>query len=223
MGTPLLDILIPVCHRPHKVLALVASIRATTPDARVLFITDPSDGVEQDAISQADCEWIATGARTYAEKINAGVRHTDGEWVVFAADDLIFHDHTWASSALWKAGDPTRAGSSAVVGLNDLIPRPHRPKHATHFLVDRFYAEYFACADGSPGPLHEGYRHWYVDDEFIATARWRGEYAYAQNAHVRHDHPMVGTAPMDPIYRVGYDHDAADRAVFLSREHLWTP
>lgn len=209
-----MDILVPVCRRPHKVPALVDSIRATTPLARILFITDVDDGPEQDAISQADCEWIAPGAITYAQKINAGVRYTDSALIVFAADDLIFLPGWYARAAFVMGG-----GGYGVVGLNDGIPRSDRPTHATHFLVRRSYAER-PCAGGEPGPLHEGYRHWYTDDEFISTARARGHYQYAENARIYHEHPCVG-GNMDTVYQVGYDFADQDRAVFEGRRHLW--
>lgn len=199
--------------------ALVASIRNTTPNARILFIADKNDGPEQDAISQADCEWISgSNWKTYAQKINAGVRYTDGAWIAFAADDLIFLPG-WCDEIATVDYNNLATSDYPVIGLNDGIPRPDRPTHATHFLVTRAYAE-LPCVDGSPGPLYEGYRHWYTDDEFIATARARGCYGYAADARIEHHHPVIGGV-MDAIYRVGYEHAEADAAIFASRRHLW--
>ena len=68
--------------------------------------------------------------------------------------------------------------------------------------MTREYAEQ-PTIDGQPGPCCTRYRHWYVDDELIATARHRGVYAYAADARVRHLHYLVGAAPDDDTYALG--------------------
>jgi hypothetical protein len=103
--------------------------------------------------------------------------------------------------------------------VNDLIRR--RRDHTTHFLVTREYAK-LPTIDGQPGPMHEGYSHWHVDDEFIATAKHRGVYAYARDSHVEHLHPMNDKAPDDDTYRRGRAMARKDRKRFRVREALWT-
>lgn len=211
-----MDVLIPVCRRPHKIPALVESIRATAPRACILFVPDFDDRDEIRAITAAGCEYISSPKWvTYAQKINAGVLWTGGPLLTFAADDLIFQPG-WIDAAVAAL----LHYKCSVAGINDGISRPGRPTHSTHWVVSRDYASR-PCIDGSPGPLHEGYRHWYTDDEFIATAWTRGEYCYAEDALVEHHHPCVDPASMDGIYAVGYDHAEADRLLFESREHLW--
>ena len=210
-----LAILVPVLGRPANVKPLLQSIAASTPEPyRVLFLCDPYDRPEQDAIAAAG-GWMRSPGGGYAAKIRAGVDVTDEPLLMLAADDLTFLPG-WFDAAVAQL----QAGAS-VVGLNDLLKRKRRPQHATHFLMTRDYAN-LPCADGSPGPLFQGYSHSCVDDELIATATHRGAYAYAVDAHVRHDHWMNGGAVDDETYRKGRLRIRRDLRLFRERSALWT-
>jgi glycosyltransferase involved in cell wall biosynthesis len=200
-----LAILVPVLGRPHRVRPLLNSIaEATAADHRVLFLTDPKDALEHEL-------WAVGG--NYASKINAGVRVTDEPFVFLAADDLNFHPG-WFENAKALLDGPV-----GVVGVNDLIDRNR--DHATHFLMARWYAQ-LPTIDQEPGPVQEAYTHWFCDDELIATARNRGAYAYAEDSHVEHLHPMVGKADDDDTYRQGRQGWRLDRRLFNERQALWT-
>lgn len=218
-----LAILVPVLARPHRVRPLLESIAATVPEGtRVVFVCDPDDYPEQRAIhaSLHDDAYgplavqVATCDGGYAKKANAAVRATDEPLVMLAADDLDFQEG-WFDAALDKLG-----GGVEAVGLNDLIDRPTRPQHATHFLLTRRYAEQ-PTIDGQPGPLFEGYTGWFCDDELIGTATRRGVYAYAEDAHVEHLHHIAGKAFDDDTYRKGRAHAREDRRLFRQRIDLW--
>lgn len=202
----------PVLGRPHRVRPLLDSIgNNTSVPCRVLFLVSPSDAIEVQAIQQENAElWAAKGG--YAAKIREGVAVTDEPFLFFAADDLEFRPQWYErAKALIDRG-------AEVVGVNDLIRRKRR--HATHFLVTREYAER-TTIDGEPGPMSDAYFHWFVDDEFIATAEHRGVYAYAEDSIVRHLHPMAGTAPDDDVYRKGRENARGDSRTFHQREKLW--
>ncbi len=208
-------ILVPVLARPANVRPLLESIEASASSPhRVLFICDPSDTAEQDAIAMVGGQMISPGG-SYAAKIRAGVQATDEPVVFLGADDLRFHPG-WleACCAVMAAG-------AQVVGVNDGIRRRRgRRDHATHFLMTREYALQPAI-DGGPGPLSEAYDHSFVDDELIATATRRGVYAYAPHAVVEHRHWMNDTAPDDDTYRRGRANFHADREMFAERSRLW--
>ncbi len=207
-------LLVPVLNRPGNVAPLMESIQATTPGPfRVLWLCDPGDIAQQDAIAKAG-GWMVSPGGSYASKCNVGTRLTDEPFVVFAADDVVFHPG-WLEAGL----DAVEAGAH-VVGLNDLIDRPRRPEHATHFLLTRAAAE-LPCIDGRRGPLCERYQHWRTDDELIATAHKRGMYRFAEDAVVEHRHPMTGAAPDDETYRKGRSSARLDNATFARRMRLW--
>lgn len=210
----MLAILVPVLARPQNVAPLLESIRSSTPEPhRVLFLCDPGDRAEQDAIA-AESGWMLSPGGNYAAKIRAGVDATDEPLVFLGADDLRFRPG-WLQAARARM-----TGRVQVVGVNDLIPRPHRPQHATHFLLTREAAT-MPCLDGSPGPMYGGYDGWYPDDELIATATKRRMYAYAEDSRIEHRHPMIDSSLDDETYRKGRSTARLDGKRFARRMHLW--
>lgn len=217
-----LAILVPVLNRPHRVEPLLRSAVTATPNARLVFICDRNDLAEQRAIARI-VKRHSFGSLTvdtlvhsgnYAAKINAAARKTREPLLFLGADDIDFHAG-WFEKAYGHIDGPTE-----VVGVNDLIDRRTlRKGHATHFLITRSYAE-LPTIDGNPGPLFEGYAHNFCDDEFISTAKRRGAYVYAEDAHVRHHHPMSGGSD-DATYRKGRGSFHHDKVIYRSRTRLW--
>ena len=218
MGHHGLNVLIPVLRRPHRVAPLLDALEVTVPDARVVFITDPGDHGECAEIRR--CRGgrrlrveVLEHRGTYPQKINHAVRKVKGQFVFLGADDLNFKPG-WFEAAQKALKSPVQ-----VVGVNDLIDRDR--EHSPHFLMTREYAR-LSTIDGRPGPLHEGYRHWRVDDELIATAKNRGAYAYCPESVVEHLHPFAGKAKDDPVYAKGRRGRRRDMQTFARRERLWT-
>lgn len=216
-------IVVPVLDRPHRVEPLLESIATATPEPHsTLFVVDPDDFAEQEAIRAAGGEMLVHGG-SYAQKINAGVRATDEPWIFFGADDLSFHAG-WLSSALGlvDAVMVTQIRDIGVVGTNDLgNRRVVAGDHATHSLVARWYADLGAIDGG--GPLHEGYNHNFVDDEFVETAKARHKWAFDECSVVEHMHPDWGKGQTDETYSKGRATFRDDRAYFHRvRRPLWT-
>lgn len=205
-----LAILVPVLRRPHRVAPLLESIRATV-EATTLFVADPDDELELEALERESAQYT-TLSGGYAAKINLGIRETKEPLIFLGADDLDFKPG-------WFERARRRMPSAQVVGVNDMLKR--RRDHATHFLVTRDYAER-GQIDGSQGLLHEGYSHSFVDDELIGTAKSRGAYAYAPDSCVQHLHYLNGRAPKDATYELGLSRFRHDRRLFRRREALWT-
>jgi GT2 family glycosyltransferase len=212
-----LAILVPVLNRPHRVRPLVDSIRETTPDARVMFLCSDK-GANFQAVQEVRSEFpnvelVVSGREGYAAKINQGLFFTTEPHLFLGADDLRFCEG-WYEEAAAHLTDGV-----GVVGVNDLLPRQR--DHTTHFLVTREYAQR-GTIDEPDKLLHEGYHHWWVDDEFIATAKSRGAYNYAPQAIVEHLHPQGGKAPDDETYQRGRARIRQDKKHFARRSGLWT-
>lgn len=200
-----LVILVPVLGRPQNVDPLLASIRETTPGARVLFLADPGDEEEHRAIERAGGEMLIVEHANYAKKINSGIAATEEPLIFQGADDLRFHPG-WLDAAKAKLAD-----GIGVVGTNDLLSkRVMAGEHSTHSLITREYTR-LGTIDDPTKVLHEGYPHEFVDDEFIETAKKRGAFAHAPDAVVEHLHPWAGKAPLDGLY------SKAGRRLFLGR------
>lgn len=214
-----LTILVPMLGRPHRVAPLLASIAEATPDAQVLFLTTPTDLAVRREIDRHHAEQLTVPYRNigdYARKINTGYRNTDRPHIFTAADDLRFHPG-WYEAAVAEIGPDT-----GVVGTNDLgSARVIAGEHATHSLVLRWYAD-LGTVDQPEAIYHEGYVHEYVDDELVGTAKMRGAWAFAADAHVEHLHPDWGKAPVDPMYLKQRNRMRASRALYNRRRKLWT-
>jgi hypothetical protein len=80
-----------------------------------------------------------------------------------------------------------------------------------------------ASWDGPKTVCHEGYRHWFVDDEIVTAARQRGVWAMAPKSVVEHLHPLWGGAEMDDTYRLGQAHAEEDKQLFEQRLAQYEP
>lgn len=213
-------IIVPVLDRPQHVARLMADVADATPSPfRLLFVADPHDRPELDALSTAGADFVVMPRRaSYGQKINAGFAATTEPLVFSAADDLHFHPG-WLDRAASRLD-----GTVEVVGTNDLgNPRTISGEHSTHTLFTRRYIDTVGgVIDGPPGVvLCERYPHDYVDDEFIGTAKARGVYAHAHDSHVEHLHWLWGKGSMDGTYRRGRSLSTTGRRIFRQRRALW--
>jgi hypothetical protein len=213
-------VLVPVLGRPHRAAPVAASIRASDPRARPIFLCSPGDDDEIMAVRGCDepavvVPWEA-GPGDYAGKMNLGFKLVGDEWVFLGADDLVFHEG-WFDACL-REHDRTDA---CVIGTNDMgNARVIAGKHSTHTLVHRDYLE-CGTIDEDDLILHPGYTHQFVDDEFVQTADARGTYAHAKDAFVEHLHPSWGKGSDDPTYRRGAEQFDRDRRLYEERQRLW--
>lgn len=226
-------ILVPVLRRPYRAAHVAASAEYATPEGRVLFICSPDDVIEQRACEDTGCDvlvvdWPGGERGDWARKINAGYRATSEPWMLLGADDLVFHPGWFqaAMDCLPPDGVGHRVG---VVGTNDLANRRTMTGvHSTHPLVARWYADErgtLTWGDDQGGPGHvvvECYRHNFVDDELVGTAKARRAWQWVQDARIEHRHPTWGTAPDDEVYALGREGWRADKTLHRKRAVMWT-
>lgn len=224
-------VIVPVLGRPGNAAPFVESLRASgAPLARVYAVADDADTKTADAWLEAGATVLLWGALkdedawlpgTFAQKVNLGYSATSEPWLFLTGDDVRFHPG-WLDQAQHAA-----AGGASVIGTNDLHnPRVTAGEHATHLLVRRSYVDDRGASwDGPKVVAHEGYAHWFVDDEVVTAARQRGAWAMAIHSKVEHLHPLWGLAEDDDTYRLGQSHAGADKALFAARlaEHTVTP
>jgi glycosyltransferase involved in cell wall biosynthesis len=210
-------VIVPVLNRPRNAAPFMDSLRASTGLATVYAVADADD-------KETIRAWERVGATvlirpgigrvgTFAQKVNHGYRHTSQPWLFLTGDDVRFRPG-WLDQAQATAG-----AKFNVVGTNDLgNPRVTSGEHATHLLVRRSYVDEQGASWDGPGVVaHEGYRHWFVDDEIVTVAKQRGTWAPSLAAVVEHLHPIFGKAESDPTYRLGQSFIEQDRALFEQR------
>lgn len=217
-----LAILIPVLRRPQNILPLVESVEKNTSDFKLVFIASPGDEEEICELSCHNQSYITLDKNyenngDYAKKINQGFNSIEAEWYFLGADDIRFLPG-WFEQAM----ETQRATDACVIGTNDMgNPIVMRGQHATHSLVLRDYVLECGTIDQPGKVLHEGYRHNFVDSEFVETARWRGAWAFATNSKVEHLHPDWHKGKKDPVYDLGKSGFAIDQRYFEQRKRLW--
>lgn len=215
-------VIVPVTGRPHAAQRFMESLRASTGLANVYAVTDIEDGESYHAWQEAGATVLvagepdddATEPRSFAQKVNYAVSKTDEQLIFIVGDDVHFYPG-W----LDQAQHVRRASGVAVVGTNDLgSARVMQGHHATHLLIDREYIEKHGASWDGPGVLaHEGYRHWFVDDEIVRVAKQRMEWGFAMGSIVEHFHPAFGKADSDSVYELGQSHADDDQRTFKDR------
>lgn len=214
-ATEEVDVLVPVLSRPQNVRPLMESLRASTALATATFICEEDDEEEIAEVLKYGGKVITSpGVHTFAQKVNFAYDMTDKPWMLLVGDDVRFRPG-WLDHAL----DVARRYEADVIATNDLAnPRVVRGEHATHPLIRRSYvAELGASWDGPGVVAHEGYHHWYCDDEWTAVAKDRGVFQAALGSHVEHMHPIFGKGEDDDIYRKGQARSEEDGRLFRRR------
>ncbi|HEX6969999.1 MAG TPA: glycosyltransferase [Micromonosporaceae bacterium] len=211
-------VIVPVTRRPHNADPFMRSLRASTGLAHVYAVCDVDDQDTAKAWDQAGATVLYDQERpgrpgSFAEKLNVGYANTQEPWLFVVGDDVRFHSG-WLDHAQAIAADRYH-----VIGTNDLAnPRTVAGEHSPHLLIRRSYVDEQGASWDGPGTMaHEGYRHWFVDDEIVTCAKQRDVWAMALGSKVEHLHPIFGTAPDDGVYRLGRSHAKRDREVFEQR------
>jgi len=219
-------IIVPVAKRDNSERFLTSLVDSLTPRQRELVHlyvmgdrTDPdttmawlSNVVEIPTVVDAH-DYLRTMG-SFAEKINRGFEISAEPWMLLVGDDVQFHKG-WLDQAMATAAET----NAQVVGTNDLgNPAVIAGAHATHMLIRRLYVEELGASLDGPGIVcHEGYRHWYVDNEIVELARKRGVWAPCLTAHIEHLHPLFGKGQVDEVYQIGQQAAEADKALWMSR------
>ena len=207
--------IVPVLGRPGNAAPFMESLRASGADlAHVYAVANP--GPDEKAWLDAGASvigWAGPSPGTFAQRVNYGYKVTKEPWLLLTGDDVRFHPG-WLDQAQYAARD-----GAAVVGTNDMHnPRSLAGDHSPHPLIRRSYVnEQGASWDGPKVVAHEGYRHWFVDDEIVTAAKQRDTWAMANHAKIEHLHPLWGLAADDETYRLGRERVAGDRALFEAR------
>ena len=191
----------------------MATLHASTGMAQVYAIANREEAGEAEIWKSYGAVIVWTDGFTFAERMNAGFKATTEPLVFVTGDDVRFRA-AWLDQA-----QSVMARGFGIVGTNDLgNPRVVSGEHATHFLVSRAYVDAYGGSWDGPGVLaHEGYRHWYVDDEIVSAAKMRNQWAMAIDSHVEHLHPQWGKGRVDAIYELGVRSTGDDRALFEKR------
>jgi len=220
-------IVVPVAHRDNAFTFMDSLMASLTPGQRervwVHVMTDTNDAATKaswDAQALHYDNVIVDQHRylremgSFAEKVNRAFEVSDEPWLFIVGDDVRFHPG-WLDQAMEVSHGP----NVHVVGTNDLgNAAVMAGEHATHLFISRAYVEHLGASLDGPGIVcHEGYRHWYVDNEIVELAKKRKVWAPCLASHVEHLHPLFRKGAMDAVYAIGQAAAETDRALWQQR------
>lgn len=214
-------VIVPVMQRPQNAEPFMRSLQASTGLATVYAVADAADtdtvrAWRENGAIVIDINLLRDLDRpgTFAEKVNVGFGYTQEGFVFITGDDVRFHPG-WLDHAQHVANST----GAQVVGTNDLAnPRVMSGDHGTHLLIAREYVDEQGASWDGPGVVcHEGYRHWFVDDEIVTVAKSRDVWASALGSKVEHLHPLFGKGEEDEVYRIGQRRAERDGKLFRER------
>jgi hypothetical protein len=227
-ATEQVAIIVPVAKRDNAQEFLTSLRDSITPEQRervmVYVMADAEDFTTHEAWmqwhgapfprQQVDAHHYLRDMGSFAEKVNRGYEISTEPWLFLVGDDVHFH-RGWLDQALEVA----RTTGARVVGTNDLgNPAVLAGEHATHMLISREYVEKVGASWDGPGVVcHEGYRHWFVDNEIVTAAKQRGQWAPCLASHVEHMHPYFRKGKIDDVYRIGEAAAGLDQVLYKAR------
>lgn len=223
-------IIVPVMLRPQNAKPFMDSLRAslrqtgTPAEVNVYAMCDETDVDTRVAWASAGATVLAAQYPTrvgashrpgrFSEKANRGYGATSEPFLFFVGDDVRFHPG-WLDQ-LQDAAERTGKG---IIGTNDLGNTwTIEGNHATHWLARRTYLDEQGGGWDGPGvACHEGYTHWYVDNEVVTAAKQRGQWVPCVESIVEHLHPLWGKGQQDEVYLLGQKHQQEDTRLFMDR------
>ena len=209
------DVIVPtVKPRADNIRELAVSLKASTGLANLILVLDDQEHWDEIESQGVDLSHSIIHPGRFPVKVNAGYAASSAEWVQVVGDDCRFHpgwlDHQQYVAELYDG---------KVIGSNDLAnPRVINGEHATHWMIRRDYIEEVGASWDGPGVVtHEGYKHWFCDDEIVWAARDRGVFQPALGAVIEHLHPITGLVETDETYKKNDLYADRDKKLFLKR------
>lgn len=145
---------------------------------------------------------VIGGDETVPEKMKKGVAETTGEYCCYAANDM-----TFSPDCVINAVKASQTFNKGLVSFNEGELLPDEGNICTHFiirrdLIDKIGGEIFDCR-----MIHAG-----VDNLLWHKCKSLNEALYCKEAIIIHKHYSKGFV-MDEVYRKGWSHADADRAL----------
>jgi glycosyltransferase involved in cell wall biosynthesis len=191
---PLVSIIVPTLNRPQQLIKLVDNINATTADHQVetIVVVEDSDSATWAIVKSLPgvLPLSVSGNNTPIYAWNYGLKHSLGEWVVQAADDMEFTPD-WLSEALATPNkgfiafpDETKASKNS------------NQTWEPHYMATREWLRTFQ--HGVLAVPH--YRHWGCDVEICERAAISNTFTRAK-VIVKHNHWLKDASRIDSTYQ----------------------
>jgi glycosyltransferase involved in cell wall biosynthesis len=213
----MVSILLPTMGRPERAVGSIEQIRATTQGHDIEIIC-PVDADQTTARALEGLGGVRVDYRDRPQGCSAAWNRalalSRGDMIVFAADDLQWGEG-WLDEALTVMDGLGLDGG--LVGFND--GHWNGWELATHYLMSRRF-----IIDVLGGVIAwDFYRHSFNDLEINERAKASGRFAWAEHAHVRHEHWLFGDRDQDDTDRATLAEHGASQAIYEQRRAAGFP
>jgi glycosyltransferase involved in cell wall biosynthesis len=198
-------VLVPTYQRVSKLKSLIRNFRETSSFATLYFVITPEDKESKLILDSIGEKYFIVDGE-YCKSVNYGVAHTKEEFVLFAADDVIFMPG-WDKRLLEMAEDKTMN----IFGGTDMWKISKTMLHISHAMIRRSYIK---------GNLfYPDYIHYMEDIELIQRGLREGCVSITSEVLIEHPHPYAFGKPeseFDDTYKRSllnrkHDNDVYDR------------
>lgn len=209
----MISIVVATSGRPEMFWMMLKSLRDTTQgyDMEIVAVIDDDPKAYHAAVDfMVDVIDYSPIRRGALNAWNRGLFRSDGEIIVPAGDDQVFHVR-WLEYALESHKE--RLGGYGVVGMNDLAYNGNT-QVATMFLMDRKFIKEKLGGVLCP-PV---YRYFCVDMEINEVAKKHGVFYWDERAVIEHLHSAHGKRPVDTLDLEKQDWMEEDNKIFEKRK-----
>lgn len=199
--------LIPTYKRADKLAEFVRNHNETSKESKLYFIVEPDDLDTQVLLDSLKENYFVFNGE-YVAAINHGFDQTEEEFVLCAADDVVFFDG-WDEKLLALTEDPTKH----IFGGIDEWKISMTQKHISHPLIRR-------SAFSSPLYFPE-YIHYMCDIEFIQRGLRAGCVSITPEILISHPHTVsehLEQKDWDQTYKKSFEKIAYDRDLYERRK-----
>jgi len=209
----MISVIVASAGRPEMFRNMLISLRATTTHYDLEIVTVIDENTETATIaSEFDVDVVdfKIERRGALWAWNRALQLSDGDIIIPAGDDQVFHDG-WLDYALESHAGKLR--DYGVVGMNDLA-YDGNTQLATMLLFDRKY-----CKEQMGGVFAPPvYKYYNVDSEWNAKAKILDKFYWDERSIVEHLHSAHNKRPVDGLDNEKSDWTNSDNATFEHRK-----
>jgi GT2 family glycosyltransferase len=199
--------ILPTFKRASKLPEVIKNFEETSTNATLYFVITPED-TESKLILDSIGENYFIVDGEYCKAVNYGVAHTKEEFVLFAADDVVFQPG-WDKKLLKLTEDKTKH----IFGGIDSWKVSKTMKHISHAMIRRSYIK---------GDLfYPEYIHYNEDVELLQRGWKAGCVVVTPEILIEHPHPYNDNVPLkkwDATYKHSYANAKRDGDLFNRRK-----
>lgn len=199
--------LVPTFRRADKLAEFIKNHNKTSKEAKLYFVVEPDDLETQILLDKLGEKYFVFNGE-YVAAINHGFDNTEEEFVLCAADDVVFFDG-WDQKLLKLTKDP----SKHIFGGIDEWKISMTQKHISHPLIRRSHFS---------SPLyHPEYVHYMCDIEFVQRGLREGCVMITPEILISHPHTVsehLEQKNWDETYKKSFEKIAYDRDLYERRK-----